>query len=98
MSSELYSKIYNFLVTAKQEHITATSVIYQGIEKDPWILKEELKGVVHQAISLTMNLYTQDSEHQQKFLGIPLQVNPYETNLKKYLLDRMMICRSFSTS
>lgn len=30
MSSELYSKIYNFLVTANQEHnITATSVIYQ---------------------------------------------------------------------
>ena len=47
MSSELYSKIYNFLVTAKQEHITTTLVIYQGIEEDPWILKEELKRVVH---------------------------------------------------
>ena len=98
MSSELYSKIYNFLVTAKQEHITATSVIYQGIEEDPWIPKEELRGVVHQAISSAMNLYTQGSEHQQKFLGIPLQVSPYETHLKKYSLDRIMICHNFSTS
>ena len=82
MSSELYSKIYNFLVTAKQEHITATSVIYQGIEEDLWIPKEELREVVHQAILSAMNLYAQSSEHQQKFLGIPLQVSPYETNLK----------------
>ena len=84
MSSEIYSKIYNFLVTAKQEHITATSVIYQGIEEDPWIQKEELRGVVHQAISSAMNIYSQGSEHQQKFLRIPLQVSHYETSLKKY--------------
>ena len=98
MSSELYLKIYNFLVTAKQEHINATSIIYQGIKEDPWIPKEELRGVVHQAISSAMNFYTQGSEHQQKFLEIPLQVSPYETNLKKYSLNTMMICRSFSTS
>ena len=85
MSSELYSKIYNFLVTAKQEHITATSVIYQEIEEDPWISKEELRGVVHQAILSAMNLYTQGSEQQQKFLGIPLQVSPYGTNLKIFV-------------
>ena len=83
---------------AKQEHITVTSVIYQEIEENLWILKEELRGMVHQAISSAMNLYTQGSKHQQKFLEIPLQVSPYETNLKKYSLDRMMICRSFSTS
>ena len=63
MSSELYSKIYNFLVTAKQEHITVTSVIYQGIKEDPWIPKKELREVVYQAISSAMNLYTQGSEH-----------------------------------
>jgi hypothetical protein len=44
MSSELYSKIYNFLVTVNQEHITATSVIYQGIEEDPWISQNDLEG------------------------------------------------------
>jgi hypothetical protein len=98
MSSELYSKIYKFLVNAKQEHITATSVIYKGIEEDPWIQKEELRGVVHQAISSAMNLYPQGSEQHQKFLGIPLQVSPYETSLKKNSVDRMMICRSFSAS
>ena len=46
MSSELYSKIYNFLVTAKQEHITSTSIIYQGIEKDPWISQNDLRSIV----------------------------------------------------
>ncbi|RGB23476.1 hypothetical protein C1646_774447 [Rhizophagus diaphanus] len=50
MSSELYSKIYNFLVTANQEHITAISVIYQGIEEDPWISQNDLRRVVDQAI------------------------------------------------
>ncbi len=64
MSSELYSKIYNFLVTAKQKYITVTLIIYQGIEKDPWILKEELRRVIHQAISSAINLYTQDSKYQ----------------------------------
>ncbi len=47
MSSELYSKIYNFLVTAKREHITVILVIYQGIEEEPWILKKELRGMIH---------------------------------------------------
>jgi hypothetical protein len=37
MSSELYLKIYNFLVTAKQKHITTTLVIYQEIKNDLWI-------------------------------------------------------------
>ena len=46
ISFELYSKIYNFLVIANQEHITATLVIYQEIEKDPWISQNDLRRVV----------------------------------------------------
>ena len=60
MSSELYSKIYNFLVIVKQEHITATSVIYQGIEDDPWISQNDLRSIVNQAIGFASNLYAKE--------------------------------------
>jgi len=75
MSSELYSKIYNFLVTAKQEHITATSVIYQGIEEDPWISQNDLRRVVDQAIGFASNLYTEEPLRQLKLLRILPQVS-----------------------
>src|SRR3954454_17395391 len=68
MSSELYSKIYNFLVTANQEHITATSVIYQGIEEDPWISQNDLRSVVDQAIGFASNLYGEEPLRQLKLL------------------------------
>jgi hypothetical protein len=75
MSSELYSKIYNFLVTANQEHITATSVIYQGIEEDPWILQNDLRRVVDQAIGFASNLYAEEPSRQLKLLRILPQVS-----------------------
>jgi hypothetical protein len=37
MPTDLYTKIYNFLSSAEEEDITAGSVIYQGIEENPWI-------------------------------------------------------------
>jgi hypothetical protein len=75
MSSELYSKIYNFLVTANQEHITATSVIYQEIEEDPWISQNDLKRVVNQAIGFASNIYAEEPLRQLKLLRILLQVS-----------------------
>ncbi len=66
MSFKLYLKIYNFLVTTKQEHITATSVIYQGIEKDPWISQNDLRSVVDQAIGFASNLYAKEPLCQLK--------------------------------
>jgi hypothetical protein len=75
MSSELYSKIYNFLVTANQEHITATSVIYQGIEEDPWISQNDLRRVVDQAIGFASNLYAEEPSRQLKLLRILSQVS-----------------------
>ena len=75
MSSELYSKIYNFLVTANQEHITATSVIYQGIEEDPWISQNDLRRVVDQAIGFASNLYAEEPSRQLKLLRILPQVS-----------------------
>ena len=74
ISLELITKIYNFLTTSKHECITATSVIYQALEEDPWILKDDLRNIVNSAISFAKNHCPEDSARQQKFLNIPLQV------------------------
>ena len=54
MNTHLSTKIYNFLVNAEEEHITGASVIYQGIEDDPWVSKEELRSIISQAVILKM--------------------------------------------
>ncbi|CAI2190644.1 19305_t:CDS:1, partial [Funneliformis geosporum] len=46
--------------TAKQEYITATSVIYQGIEEDSWISQNDLRSIVDQAIRFASNLYSKE--------------------------------------
>ncbi|CAG8656147.1 3309_t:CDS:2, partial [Paraglomus brasilianum] len=71
--SELYAKIYNFIVTAEEENINASTVIYQALNEEPWISKEEVRGLVHRAISSALNLYAQGSTRQQKLSQIPLQ-------------------------
>ena len=53
MNTHLSTKIYNFLVNAEEEHITGTSAIYQGIEDNPWVLKDELRNIISQAVTLT---------------------------------------------
>ena len=52
MNTHLSTKIYNFLVNAEEEHITGASVIYQGIEDDPWVSKDELRSIISQAVTL----------------------------------------------
>ncbi|CAG8734634.1 16857_t:CDS:2 [Acaulospora morrowiae] len=71
--SELYAKVYNFIVTAEEENINASTVIYQALNEEPWIPKEEIRGLVHRAISSALNLYAQGSTQQQKISQIPLQ-------------------------
>ncbi|RIA86596.1 hypothetical protein C1645_829061 [Glomus cerebriforme] len=44
MSTELYQKVYDFLANSPLEHITASSVIFQIIEEEPWITKEESRN------------------------------------------------------
>ena len=63
MSNNLYTKIYNFLVNAPQEHITAGSVIYQGIEENSQIPKNELRDIIEQAVALAKHLYKRGSPH-----------------------------------
>ena len=63
MSNNLYTKIYNFLVNAPQEHITAGSVIYQAIEENHWISRNELRSTV----TLAKNLYEEGSLEYMMF-------------------------------
>ncbi|CAI2195779.1 18333_t:CDS:1, partial [Funneliformis geosporum] len=56
--------------TAKQEHITTTSVIYQEIEEGPWILQNDLRSIVDQAIGFASILYSEKPLHQLKLLQI----------------------------
>ena len=76
MSSEIYSKIYNFLLYAKQEHITAISVIYKGMEEDPWILRDDLRRVIERAIEFVSSSCAIDEPSRQlKLLQILPQVS-----------------------
>ena len=74
MSTDLQTKIYNFLINAEEDHITATSVIYQGIEDEPWISKNELRSIVDQAVGFASNSYMEGSSRQLKLLRILPQV------------------------
>ena len=77
MFTELYTKIYNFLINAEEAHITATSVIYQGIKEEPWISQNKLKSIIDRAINSASNLYEEDSTRQLKLLRILYQVVYY---------------------
>ena len=74
MPVDLYTKIYNFLSSAEEEDITAGSVIYQGIEENPWITQNELKSIIEWAVVFVKNQYEQDSSHHSTLLEILLEV------------------------
>ena len=75
MSTEIYEKVYNFLTASPMEHITAVSVIYQVIEDEPWISKEESRTIVQNAINSSLNIYSQSTLTQNKLLKILAQVS-----------------------
>ena len=75
MSTEIYEKVYNFLTTSPIKHITAVSVIYQVIEDEPWISKEESRTIVQNAINSSLNIYSQSTLTQNKLLKILAQVS-----------------------
>ena len=88
MPADLYTKIYNFLSNAEEEDITAGSVIYQGIEENPWITQNELKSIIEQAVTFAKNQYERGSLRHTTLLEI-LSVVRYKTLSKKriYLSD-----------
>ncbi|RGB23410.1 hypothetical protein C1646_806572 [Rhizophagus diaphanus] len=55
MPTDLYTKIYIFLLNAEEEDITAGSIIYQEIEDNPWISQNELKMKTNRERPLTSN-------------------------------------------
>ena len=75
MNTHLSTKIYNFLVNAEEEHITGAFVIYQGIEDDPWVSKEELRSIISQAVILANNQNVQGSSRHTTLLEILSEVS-----------------------
>ncbi|RGB31570.1 hypothetical protein C1646_763907 [Rhizophagus diaphanus] len=73
MSTELYQKVYSFLANSPLEHVTASSVIFQVIEEESWITKEELRSIVNNAIDASLNIYSNDIPAQNKLLRILVQ-------------------------
>ncbi|POG67953.1 hypothetical protein GLOIN_2v1800021 [Rhizophagus irregularis DAOM 181602=DAOM 197198] len=69
----LYDFICNFLRIALPEHITAFSVIYQAMNEEPWIVKENLRQIFHQAITSVIPSYASNSEKYQKLMSLPLK-------------------------
>ena len=55
MSSYLLVKITEYLANLKTEHIMAATLIYQGLEENPWIGKNELRGIINKAVDLVRN-------------------------------------------
>ena len=73
MSSEyLYVKTVEYLTSVKTEHLMAGSVIYQGLEENPWISKDKLRSVVEKAVNLIKNSHGVDFERSRK----PIQIIP----------------------
>ncbi|RHZ54743.1 hypothetical protein Glove_423g95 [Diversispora epigaea] len=70
MSTDLYTKIYNFLVNAEEKHITAGSVIYQGIEENPQISQIELRTIIERAVSFANNNNNRGSSRYTTLLEI----------------------------
>ena len=70
MPTDLYTKIYNFLSSAEEEDITAGSVIYQGIEENPWITQNELKSIIERAVAFVKNQYERGSSCHTTLLEI----------------------------
>ncbi|POG72516.1 hypothetical protein GLOIN_2v1773503 [Rhizophagus irregularis DAOM 181602=DAOM 197198] len=73
MPTDLYTKIYNFLLNAEEEDITAGSVIYQGIEDNPWISQNELKSIIERAVAFVKNQYERGSSCHTTLLEVLLE-------------------------
>jgi hypothetical protein len=70
----LYVKTVEYLTSVKTEHLMAGSVIYQGLEENPWISKEELKSVIGSAVEYVKDLHVIDYGRHAKLLNIIPQV------------------------
>ena len=60
----------------------AATLIYQGLEENPWISKNELRGIVDRAVNLVQRSTTMDFERSGRLIQIIPQVS-YEIFMKK---------------
>ncbi|GES83367.1 hypothetical protein GLOIN_2v986619 [Rhizophagus clarus] len=66
----LYVKTVEYLTSVKTEYLMAGSVIYQGLEENPWISKDKLRGVIEKAVNLIKNSYGIDFVRSGKLIQI----------------------------
>ena len=93
MSTELYQKVYDFLANSSLEHIIASSVIFQVIEEEPWITKEESRSIVNNAINASLNIYSSDTPAQNKLLRILVQVSFFRFSKPMIRLNKWWMAR-----
>ena len=74
MSTKLYNKIYEFLMTAEDKKINAISIVYLGMQEDRWITQSELKLIVERAVDSASNVFMNGSECQLRIFRILPQV------------------------
>ena len=70
MNNTLINKIYTFLVNAPEEHINAATVIFQGIEEEPWLKSDKLKIIIEKAVNLAKPSYSEKFLHYVHLLEI----------------------------
>jgi len=75
MNTHLFTKIYNFLVNAEEEHITGVSIIYQGIEENPWLLKDGLRNIISQELTLANSKNVRGSSRHTTLLEILSEIS-----------------------
>jgi hypothetical protein len=89
MSSQvLFNKILEYMKSTNVDHIMAASVIYQATEENPWIDKDELRGIIEQAVDYVKHRCSNEYSRYGKIIKIMSQVRYFLLNKAK--LYRMM--------
>ena len=75
MSTEIYSKIYDFLMNNEECQINATSVIYLGLKEDRSVTEEILKEIVGKAVLSASNEFMEGASRLDRISKIMPQVS-----------------------
>jgi len=75
MSTEIYSKIYDFLMNNEECQINATSVIYLGLKEDRSVTEEILKEIVGEAVLSASNEFMEGASRLDRISKIMPQVS-----------------------
>jgi len=75
MSTVMYNKFYEFLMTVEERQINAMSIIYLGMKENRWVSQTELKSIVKWAVGSVSNAFMESSSRQLKIFWILPQVS-----------------------